>query len=214
LLVVTFAVLASLALAVFLSKVRQSPRGQLLLSVGCIVIFSLILFRVALVKSEAAYNAVVWLPLLAAVAAVRMDRLAVYAVVFLALSLPTLGLMRSSFLLLHQVLQGPSYSEVRELAARCLPDGLALSSGLFLASPDLRATRFGAPDKAAVDGPRFFLEQQLASGRSEPKVREGYELVENRFGGAVEIFGMPISRSPTGWQYALYRKIERAEEKQ
>jgi hypothetical protein len=214
LLFISFASLSILALGVFWTEAKQASRVRLLISAGFMIAFSLILFRVAIVKSEAAYNAVIWLPLLAATAAVRLDRATAYAVVFLALSLPTLGLLRSSFLLSNQFFQGPSYSEVRELVTRCLPDGVALSSGLFLASPDLRATKFGRPDTASAFGPRFFLEQQLASGRSQPKVHEGLELTDNHFGGAVEIFGVPISRAPTGWQYALYRRTEKADENQ
>jgi hypothetical protein len=35
----------------------------------------------------------------------------------------------------------------------------------------------------------------------------GYRLVQDRFSGPVKVFGFPISRAPTGWQYALYEKV-------
>jgi hypothetical protein len=213
LLFVTFAILTGLALWRVVAMRRRVPVVSAMIGGASLLIFAFILFRTAFVKSEAAYNAVVWLPLFAAVAVPWMTCRVLWFALLMALSLPVLGLSRSALLLWHQAGTGPSYAEARAVAQRHLGEGLAVAPGLFLASPDLRNTRFGRGDGFLdATGPAWFLDQQVATGRTEPRQHDGYDLVENRFGSAVKIFGIPISRAPTGWQYALYeRRSERTE---
>lgn len=207
LLLVSFAVLAGLALWRVVVSMRRVSGFQAVTGAVCLALFGFVLFRTAFVKSEAAYNAIVWLPLFAAVALPAATRWAGWIALLIALSLPVAGLSRSALLLWNQASTGPSYAEVRAVAQRHLAEGLAVSPGLFIATPDLRQTLFGSGQSyLAAARPVWFLDQQVATGRTQPPDYEGYDLVENTFAGPVKIFAMPISRAPTGWQFALYRR--------
>ena len=210
LLFVTFLALALPAVAAVWVASRSVRRRRAVVAWISLIVFAVILGRFSLVKSEAAYNAVVWLPLFAAVVLHHTERRATVWLVVAAMTLPVLGLARSSVLLGQQIGAGPSYADVRFWAARFLDQGLAMSPGLFLASPDLRKTNFRSAPEAGESGSKWFIDQQLASGRGEPKSYEGYELVRSTFAGPLEILGIPLSRAPTGWQYAVYRRLEPA----
>jgi hypothetical protein len=87
-----------------------------------------------------------------------------------------------------------------------MPDGILVSKGLWLAVPELGRVTYGRPGYGCAE-PRWFIDQQVATGRAAPVEYSGYRLVDDRFTGPVRIFGFPISRAPTGWQYALYEKV-------
>lgn len=205
LLVVTFGLLATGAFVQMTKSLQGADRWRKALAVvGCLVL-AFVLFRLTVVRGEAVYNVAAVLPVLAVAAAHGLRGLAGSLVLLLAFLLPTLGLARTSVLLVAQVRNGPAYDAVRGVIAEKIPDGLILSKGLWLAVPDLGSVAFGRPDFARTQ-PQWFIDQQLATGRVEPKQYSGYRLVEDKFSGPVRIFGFPISRAPTGWQYALYQR--------
>lgn len=206
LLVVTFGLLAAGAFMQMTRSLQGADRWRKALAVvGCLVL-AFVLFRLTVVRGEAVYNVAAVLPVLAAAAAHGLRGFVGPTLLSLALLLPTLGLARTSALLASQVRTGPAYEDIRGIIAEKMPDGLIVSKGLWLAVPDFGRVTFGRPDFARAR-PQWFIDQQLATGRAEPRDYSGYRLVEDKFSGPVRIFGFPVSRAPTGWQYALYQKI-------
>ena len=165
--------------------------------------FSIGLARVALVKTEASYNAVVWIPLMACLVVSRRQALHAWLVI-LALAMPAAGLLRSSVILAAQ--SSPtavSFDQISERLRQLAPADCTVSQGLWMASDHPAEIHIIGRDQAAT---RFLVLQQAYTGRSVPKPVQGYRLVENHFGGPVRILGVPISRTPGGWEFAVYER--------
>jgi hypothetical protein len=208
LLLVSFLLLAGGAALAVVRWIRSSTFWRQLLTTGLMLLFALAIYRVAFVKSEAAYNAIVWMPLFAAVWLTSLERRFQLLLLIIALALPMVGLFRSSLLLVSQISTGPSFAEVRGVISRRVNEGVLVSKGLFLAVPDLRRVQIGKPGETDASQPVWFIDQQMATGRTKPRQYAGYDMVLDEFRPSVRVFGLPISRAPTGWQYSLYRKCD------
>ena len=102
-----------------------------------------------------------------------------------------------------QPAEGPgSYQVVANVVSQHRGPGLSISPGLFLASPNWQDVRF---TRDASDVVR--IEQQIYTGRATPLAVAGYELLENTFGPSLRVGGLPISNTPNGWEFAVFRKI-------
>lgn len=175
---------------------------------SAVALFAVGLARIALVKTEASYNAVVWFPLLAAVGVAGSGAGWRVGIVSVALILPTVGLARSAVILERQPINGPgSYYTAREVISHYNSQGLAVAPGLFLACPDLHHVLF-THSPANGMGKTWWIDQQVNTGHSSPSFYTGYELKDSTFGPALRLGGIPISRTPNGWQFALYRRSE------
>jgi hypothetical protein len=203
LLIFTFGVIALLALKCVLQEIRNQT-----IAVGYVLSALLFFFligvgKVAFLKTEASYNAVVWIPLfLAILLSVEIKNASRIALLF-ALILPVLGLVRSSLVLIWQFRpEAVSFYEAQDVMVVKEREGIQISSGFFLAAPDPRQVYFGG------EATLWRLEQQTNRGVIQPPEIPGYRLVKNRFGGPIRILGLPISRTPGGWEYALYRRLD------
>ena len=175
------------------------------LFVICCLLFAVAVFRLTVVRGEAVYNIIPFLPVFAATALHGGRGFPGAVLLIAALVFPAVGLARSSVLLGSQVANGPRFEEVRQAITERVDEGLLVSKGLWLAVPELGRVEYGRPGFGRGE-PRWFIDQQLATGRPSPATYPGYSLVLDRFSGPVKVFGLPISRAPTGWQYALYEK--------
>jgi len=105
-----------------------------------------------------------------------------------------------------------SIYEERRLFSRCpsrhREQGVEVSSGLFLAVPDPWLVSFTGANLTSETLPKWRIEQQTYRGAQSPPSFAGYELVENRFGRGVKILGVPVSRTPGGWEYAVFRRVD------
>jgi hypothetical protein len=206
LLVVTVGLLTWGALLALLKLTSGMVRWRRALVAICVLLFAVAMFRLTVVRGEAAYNIVPLLPVFAAAALHGARISAIPLALIVALALPTAGLARSSVLFASQAANGPGFEEVREAIAERVDEGILVSKGLWLAVPELERVSYGRPE-FVQQRPRWFIDQQLATGRTSPLAYSGYRLVQDRFSGPVKVFGFPISRAPTGWQYALYEKV-------
>jgi hypothetical protein len=208
LLVVSFGLVLLSAIPPVWKRVRAVEVWRRYAVAGALLISAALLFRIAIVKSEAAYNAVVWIPLIAAVAATWPRIVPMQLALLVALFLPTAGVFRFGAVLLSQPHEEATYAGLREELERLRGRDVLVSPGLFLAVPELREVRFGRnPAVLQSSPPEWFFDQQYATGRKSPAAYEGYELLEDHFGPGVTVMGFPLSRTPGGWQYALYRRI-------
>src|SRR5262245_6842327 len=175
----------------------QRPRNAALV---LLLAFAIGVTRLAFWKTEASYNAVVWMPLLVCFAVSGHKRWREWAVIG-ALLLPAMGFVRSSVMLARQF-QPDSISfrdaqaRIRELA----PSGCAVTSGLWMAAFGSEAVVTNSTDQPD----RFFVQQQTFMGLRAPRERPGYRLIENRFGEGFTVLGLPLSRTPGGWNFAVY----------
>ena len=120
-----------------------------------------------------------------------------------------LGLARSGLILGHQFTEEAiSFHNVRLVIEKKIKEGVEVSPGLFLAVPDPRLVTFAGGQSRKRVFPLWRIEQQAYKGVQNPPDVSGYRLTENKFGGPIRIFGLPISRTPGGWEYALYRRID------
>jgi hypothetical protein len=201
LLLVSFGGIAAGA-ATWLFDYARELRGRWLIWATALL-FAVGLWRLAFVKSEASYNAVVWLPALATLALADSRSRWLPRVAVIGLLLPIAGLGRSTLQLASARRHTPSFGDLEERLAQVASDDLAVSSGLWLAASDLHRVHVTSIDKPERD---IFVVQQAYTGRSIPPTYTGYRLVENRFGPAVTIMGFPISRTGGGWSYAVYKR--------
>jgi hypothetical protein len=157
------------------------------------------LARTAFLKTEAAYNAAIWIPLLACLSLASASRLAPW-VVAAAFALPAAGLARSSAILATQFEpDAVAFADVRNRLRALAPSGCSATPGLWLAASGL------GMEIAGVDrGAPCLILQQAKTGRAEPPTLPGYRLIENAFRPGVMTMGVPISRTRGGWEYAVY----------
>lgn len=160
--------------------------------------------ELAVVKTEASYNAVVWMPLLACVAVTGRPSRRQAGLVVAALLLPCVGLLRSSIVLAGQFEPGVvGFAEARARLRELAPTGCAVSPGLWMAAGSACQIVAGAPDQS---GAILYVRQETYTGTATPPEFEGYRLVENRFARATRVFDIPVARTAGGWQIAVYRK--------
>jgi len=204
LLLITIGILAVAAVSSTIAFIRSLEPAVRWYSALALVAFSVVLIRVAFVKTEASYNAVVWVPLMASVAFhVHRSDLAAWSLIG-ALALPVVGLSRSSVLVARQFTEdavgfGDVQRRIRELA----PFGCSVTSGLWLAVDHLEQVNIG---QGRSNGARFLIQQETNTGRSSPLPIDGYRLVDNHFRPGWTLFGLPISRTAAGWEYAVYER--------
>lgn len=208
-LLVTLAVPAVMAAA----TLRHRPEGVSLLrwiaSLVVAVVFGGLLFKLAFVKTEASYNAVVWLPVFLAGILVCSQSVMKNPLILICLALPLLGWLRSWICLLHQTRENTvGFAEVQEIIRGKEKEGIQVSRGLFLAVSNPEKVFFEQSHGNPPGIPGWRIEQQTNRGLREPPEFPGYRLVENRFGPPIKILGLPISRTPGGWEYALYRRSD------
>lgn len=177
-------------------------------AVFCALLFALFIFRMAVAKSEAAYNAIGWIPLfLAAIFHATPPRWMVLALIG-GLLLSSSALIRSTLILIHQY-RGESvkFEELREEIAKRAEQGVLVSPAFFLACPDPWKVEFDDMREKQGARPPWLVKQQFNSGLASPPEIPGYLLEKNRFGPGIKIFGFPISRTPGGWEYAVYQRL-------
>jgi hypothetical protein len=167
-------------------------------------LFALGLARIAFMKTEASYNAIVWIPLLAALAGRRPRPPLVAWLLVAALALPATGGARSAALLARQFrADAVSFAEVRGLLGALPAADTAVATSLWLAAPDPAAAHYAERDDGAR---RWVVRAQTHSGRTDPPAVEGYAVRRHRYGPGVRVLGLPLSRTPNGWEYALYER--------
>ena len=194
------------------SLVRTAPNLSLLrrimfCSLGLAFLSGLA--KVAFFKTEASYNAVVWIPVAVAIGAGFSQARLTQMILLGSLCLPVLGLTRSGLILGNQFTNNAvSFNEVQRVIDSKVRQGVEVSSGLFLAVPDPRLVSFAGANSTPERLPRWRIEQQTYRGAQSPPSLAGYELVENRFGRGVKILGVPVSRTPGGWEYAVFRRVD------
>lgn len=172
-------------------------------------VFLLGIAKVAFFKTEASYNAVVWIPVAVAMGVGFSQVWLARMILLVSLCLPVLGLARNAFILGHQFTQeAVSFREVWEVITKKIEEGVEVSSGLFLAVPDPRLVSFAGSQLTNGVPSLWRIEQQTYRGAQNPPDLPNYEIVENRFGRRVMVLGVPISRTPGGWEYAIYKKKE------
>ena len=169
-----------------------------------VLAFAAGLTRVAFVKTEAFYNAVVWLPLLGALAVATRARMAGAVALGVALVLPVVGLVRSSVVLAHQFRTGAvTFAEVRDVMT-ALPGGeFSVTGGLWLAVDLPASAVFTTRDRPER---RFFVLQQVNTGQTTPPAIDGYAVRLDRFGRGARVLGIPVSRTGGGWNFAVYEQ--------
>lgn len=208
-LLVTLAVPAVIATA----TLRHRPEGVSLLrwiaSLIAAVVFGGLLIKLAFVKTEASYNAVVWLPVFLAAMLACSQSVMKNPLILICLALPLLGWLRSWVCLLHQTRENTvGFAEVQEIIRGKEKEGIQVSRGLFLAVSNPQKVFFEQSHGNPPGIPGWRIEQQTNRGLSEPPDFPGYRLVENRFGPPIKILGLPLSRTPGGWEYALYQRMD------
>ena len=203
LLIFTFGITALLALRCVLQGIRNQTIAARYNFAALLFFFLFGVGKVAFFKTEASYNAVVWIPLFLAVLLSGEIKKASRIAPLFALALPILGLARSSLVLIQQFkAEAVLFQEVQEVILAKEKDGIQISPGLFLAAPDPRQVSFGEMETP------WRMEQQTNRGVSQPPEIPGYRLVKNRFGSPIRILSLPISRAPGGWEYSLYQRAD------
>jgi len=204
LLMISFALLAAVAGRRVLDVQPSRSRTQTAVFAALAAIFGLGLVRLALLKTEASYNAVVWMPLFASIAASGRSRWQSWAVV-IAFVFPAIGFVRSSAVLASQLRPNAvSFHDAQEAIRGLTPSGCSVSSGLWMAASDSVAVTVGAMPSTPA---RYYVRQQANLGLSSPPDLPGYRLVQNRFGAAVRLFGLPVARTASGWNFAVYERV-------
>ncbi len=203
LLVVSFALLAVAAAMRVIDARPRDSKTQTVAFAALAATFGLGVARLAFLKSEASYNAVAWMPLLASIAASSRTRWQSWAVV-IAFVFPVIGFVRSTAVLASQLQpHAVSFRDAQEAIRGLTPSGCSVSSGLWMAASGSAAvTAGGMPSTPA----RYYVRQQANFGLSSPPELPGYRLVENRFGGGVRLFGLPLARTAGGWNFAVYER--------
>ena len=165
--------------------------------------FTVGLVRIAFLKTEASYNAVVWMPLLACVAVSARGSDFRSWIVVVALMLPAVGLTRSSVLLAVQFNpRSVSFNEVRHRIRELPLQESSVTKGLWIAVDDVTKVTFTNVDDPARK--RFFVRQQANTGQADPPAFAGYRLIESRYRPGLTVLGLPFSRTPGGWGFAVY----------
>ena len=100
-------------------------------------------------------------------------------------------------------MERPSTDDVRDRIGAIAPEQLSITPGLWLAADDM--TRVAV---AGLNRPErtFFIRQQTKSGQAAPPPLAGYRLEEDHYHSGLHVFGIPISRTPGGWEFALYER--------
>ena len=209
LLILTVSGVALAAVPALSQMVRGFSRARRVLFGVAILAFAVGLFRIALVKTEASYNATVWIPL-GACLAVSSDRRWARALVASVLVFPALGMLRSTVLLAAQSRPGvASFADVQARIRQVTPFGCAISPGLWLAADEPARLQLVGRD---VISARFQVRQQADTGLSHPISLPGYRLIEDRFSPPVTLLGVPLSRGGGGWGFAVYERSPSAQE--
>lgn len=179
--------------------------------ISCLLIAGLFvvgIVRTSFVKSEAYYNAVVWIPVLA-VALISspcklMGRIWLISLLFLAV-----GFGRQSLILFHQFREGAvSYQEIQNLIRDKTADGIEISSGLFMAADNPKNVFFNKTGPAGSEKKLWVVLQQSYRGQEDAPSVPGYELIKTTFSPGIRWFDLRISRTPGGWEYAVYRRTD------
>lgn len=174
-----------------------------------LMIFGAGLLRTAVLKSEAAYNAVVWLPLLGSLVLVGDTSRWRTAVVVIALCGPAAGWMRAGAILEQRFEAGAiTFDAASTRINQLIGQGCAITPGLWLAVDDLTKARF--IDRTHLGSDRCVVVQQARTGQAVPPLLTGYRLVESEFRGGARVFGLPISRTLGGWEFAVYERTAAA----
>lgn len=165
------------------------------------------LARVSLMKAEAVYNAAIFLPLGWAVAWSHSST-RIRAVILLLSGLPLLaGFGWKGVVLLERAkTDSVSFTELQKTIREKTVEGVAVPPAFYLACSDPWKVSFSDPDQAGDEGAPWLIAKQANTGFVSPRDLPGFGIVDNRFGAPLRIFGFPISNSPKGWEYALYKK--------
>ena len=165
------------------------------------------LARVSLMKAEAVYNAAIFLPLGWAVAWSHSFK-RIRAGVLLLSGLPLLaGFGWKGVVLLERAKTNPvSFAELQKIISEKTAQGVVVPPAFYLACPDPWKVSFSDPDQVGGEGASWLIAKQSNTGHVSPRDLPGFALLDNRFGAPLRIFGIPISNSPKGWEYALYKK--------
>jgi hypothetical protein len=187
-------------------SVRRLPIARQVIAGVLLAAFCLAMIRIAFLKTEASYNAVVWMPVLACIAVSSGTSRWRTVFVTVALLFPAAGLARSGIVLSRQfqpesVTFGEARQRIQELAVR----RCSVSSGLWLVVDDVRGVAI--EDRDAPEG-ECFVRQQTMTGMASPPTYPGFRLVEDRYGPGIRLFGIPLSRTPGGWEFAVYERID------
>ncbi|MCC7007729.1 MAG: hypothetical protein IT184_02840 [Acidobacteria bacterium] len=200
----TMVLLAGGALNIVVQRLASLSMSRRVVAAASVTLFAAGLARTALLKSEASYNAIVWMPLLAALALSAPRRRVGELVLLLALMPPVAGAVRTAALLAGQYRStAVTYDDVRR-RLRALPaDELSISGGLWLAADDSAAVGIIGRDPLR----RFVVQQQAKTGQQQPGALAGYALQEDRFGPGSSLWRLPVARTPGGWEFALYLRV-------
>jgi hypothetical protein len=214
LLAASLALLAVAATPNFWALGRVLPRPRRIAFGVFVVLFFAGLTVIAFLKTEASYNAVVYMPLLASAGVARRpcgSRSWRSYAVLVALLFPAAGLFRSSVILAGRFgSHAVGFREVRETIQQLTPLGCEITSGLWMAADDV--TRVTIRNGSSPEQ-RFVIRQQTYTGRADPPEFPGYTLVENRYGRGLNVLGLPLTRTPGGWEFAVYeRRINNAKD--
>ena len=180
---------------------RRASGGLLVLG------FAVGLTRVAFVKTEASYNAVVWIPVLAAAAVAGLSAPRGAWIPIAVLGLPVIGIARSSLVLAAQFQPGAvSFRDARARIEPLVAKGASITPGLWLAAGN------HSPIVLAVkDGPSetFFVRQESKTGIAAPPEYPGFALTVNEFRPGARFLGLPLARTAGGWEFAVYERKPR-----
>lgn len=165
------------------------------------------LARFSLVKAEAVYNAAVFLPLGWALAWSHTSARG-FAALLLMSGLPLVASLgwKSTILVERAKVGAVSFEELGKTISEKTAEGLVVSPAFYLACPNPWKVSFSDADDVQSGGAPWLIAKQANTGRASPQDLPGFALQENRFGVPLRIFGFPISNSPKGWEYALYKK--------
>jgi hypothetical protein len=202
LLAISIAILLTMSAARVREALSTLPRERRLVLLGAAGLFVGGLIRLALVKTEASYNAVVYVPLLAALALAAATSRVRAAAAMAALLLPAAGVMRSAVILAGQFeAAAVPFETARHELRRLTGNGCVVTAGLWLASDDPASLRVANPNRP--EG-ACFVRQESMLGQSAPPAYDGYMLVDDRYRRGASAFGLPIARTTGGWEFAVY----------
>lgn len=171
------------------------------------VLFVVFIFRMAVAKSEAAYNAIGWIPLLLAVLYSTQRNIRFLLFATWLLGLPILGLIRGGVILANQFTgEAVGFEELQSEIQSKQKQGVLVTPVFFLACVDPWNVEFDDTREKRGPKPRWFIDKQINRGIESPLRYPGFRLVKNRFGPAIKFLGVPVTRTPGGWNYAVYQK--------
>ena len=131
----------------------------------------------------------------------------VYASAMLLLFTGSVGYARRTLLFPAHISSGMLYEDAREMISKIDAKKITVTASLYSLPPDIRKVTDNKNDTAA----NYLIYQQNFSGLLSPPEVEGYELLDNKFiRQPVKVAGIKIASSPPGYQFALYRKVERS----